>query len=99
MVLTTDNTRTHVSMEMMMLATIRRLVDEQGRLTGSAATLHEDADLYASGLTSFAAVQLMLALEETFDVEFPERMLNRRSFASIAAIASCIAELKPEEVA
>jgi acyl carrier protein len=86
-------------MEMKMLDTIRRLVEEQGRLSVAADTLRDDADLYASGLTSFAAVQLMLALEESFDVEFPERMLNRRSFASIAAIASCIAELKPEEVA
>jgi acyl carrier protein len=99
MVTTNDNTRTQVSMEMMMLETIRRLVEEQGRLTTSVATLRDDADLYASGLTSFAAVQLMLAIEETFDVEFPERMLNRRSFASMAAIASCLAELKPEEVA
>lgn len=93
------NRSKHVSMEMMMLETIRRLVDEQGRLTASAVTLRDNDDLYASGLTSFAAVQLMLALEETFDIEFPERMLNRRSFASIGAIASCIAELKPEEVA
>jgi acyl carrier protein len=88
-----------MTMEKKMLDTIRRLVEEQGRLSIAADKLRDDADLYASGLTSFAAVQLMLSLEEEFDVEFPERMLNRRSFASIAAIASCIAELKPEEVA
>jgi acyl carrier protein len=81
-------------MEMMMLDTIRRLVDEQGRLSVTAETIGDEADLYATGLTSFAAVQLMLALEETFDVEFPDRMLNRRSFASIAAIAGCLHELK-----
>lgn len=82
-----------------MLDTIRRLVEEQGRLAVPAATLDDNADLYASGLTSFAAVQLMLALEEAFDTEFPDRMLNRKSFASIAAIAACVRELKPEEVA
>lgn len=82
-----------------MLDTIRRLVDEQGRLPVGAAALDDDADLYASGLTSFAAVQLMLALEEAFDIEFPDRMLNRKSFASIAAIAGCLRELKTEEVA
>jgi acyl carrier protein len=86
-------------MEMMMLDAIRRLVDEQGRLSVAAATLEDDADLYACGLTSFAAVQLMLALEETFDVEFPDRMLNRRSFSSIAAIASCLRELQPQKAA
>lgn len=82
-----------------MLETIRRLVDEQGRLAVTTAPLDDNADLYASGLTSFAAVQLMLALEEAFDVEFPDRMLNRKSFASITAIADCLRELKPEEVA
>jgi len=38
-------------------------------------------------------VNLMLALEEHFNVEFSERMLQRRSFASIASIRVCIAEL------
>ena len=35
----------------------------------------------------------MLALEERFEVEFPERMLRRRTFASIAAIRRCLLEL------
>ncbi|MBU3887760.1 MULTISPECIES: acyl carrier protein [Methylosinus] len=82
-----------------MLDTIRRLVDEQGRLSKAATAIGDDADLYAAGLTSFAAVQLMLALEETFDVEFPDHMLNRRSFSSISAIAGCLHELKGEEAA
>ena len=72
---------------------IYRLLAEHGRLPVAAETIAADQDLYAAGLTSFAAVQLMLALEEEFDVEFPERMLNRRSFASIDAITACVAEL------
>jgi len=72
---------------------IYRLLTEHGRLPVAAETVAADQDLYAAGLTSFAAVQLMLALEEEFDVEFPERMLNRRSFASVDAIAACVAEL------
>jgi len=35
----------------------------------------------------------MLALEEHFQIEFPERMLHRRTFASIAAIRSSVDEL------
>ena len=70
-----------------MLDTIRELLAEHGRLPVDAATLREGQDLYAAGLTSFAAVQLMLALEDRFEIEFPESMLNRRSFASIDAIA------------
>lgn len=79
-----------------MLQTIRTLIAEHGRLPVDVGTLSNTQDLYAAGLTSFAAVQLMLALEDTFDMEFPETMLNRRSFASIDAIASCIHQLVPE---
>lgn len=44
-------------------------------------------------MTSHASVNLMLALEDAFDVEFPERLLRRRTFESIAAIASALDEL------
>ena len=76
-----------------MLELIRELIAEHGRLPVAVATLSDDQDLYAVGLTSFAAVQLMLAIEERFDIEFPEAMLNRRSFASVDAIAGCLHEL------
>ena len=79
-----------------MLQIIRTLIAENGRLPAPVETLSNGQDLYAAGLTSFAAVQLMLALEDRFDVEFPEQMLNRRSFASIEAIAGCIHQLVPE---
>lgn len=79
-----------------MLQTIRTLIADHGRLPVAVDTLSSDQDLYSAGLTSFAAVQLMLALEDRFDVEFPEQMLNRRSFASIDAIAGCIHQLVPE---
>ena len=76
-----------------MIEIIRGLIAEHGRLPLPIAALRDDQDLYAVGLTSFAAVQLMLGLEDSFDVEFPEHMLNRRSFASVDAIAGCIAQL------
>jgi acyl carrier protein len=78
--------------------TIRKLIDDHGRLSVPASSLTDEQDLYETGLTSFAAVQLMLGLEDAFDIEFPERMLNRRSFASIASIASCISELTDSEL-
>jgi acyl carrier protein len=36
---------------------------------------------------------LMLALEDTFDIEFPENLLNRKSFASISAITAAVGSL------
>lgn len=76
-----------------MIEAIRELIADHGRMPVPAQSLGETQDLYAAGLTSFAAVQLMLALEDRFEIEFPETMLNRRSFASIAAIKSCVEEL------
>ncbi len=76
-----------------MIEIIRGLIAEHGRLPLPIAALRNDQDLYAVGLTSFAAVQLMLAIEDSLDVEFPEHMLNRRSFASVDAIAGCIGQL------
>lgn len=78
-----------------MIETIRRLLQEHGRLHAPVQALSQDADLYDAGLTPFAAIRTMLALEEAFDVEFPVTMLNRRSFASINAIAACLREMSP----
>jgi acyl carrier protein len=78
---------------------VRDLLASHGGLSGDVADLAADADLYAAGLSSFASVQLMLALEDAFDVEFPDRMLNRRSFQTIAAIEACVAELTADRKA
>ncbi len=82
-----------------MFEKIRELIAEFGRLPVDVTKLADDADLYTAGLTSFASVQLMLGIEEAFDIEFPERMLNRRSFASIKAIAESVSELTSGKVA
>ena len=72
---------------------IRRIVGEHGRLSLDIAQLRSDASLYQAGLTSHASVNLMLAIEESFGIEFPERMLRRRTFESVASIADAVAEL------
>lgn len=73
---------------------IRAILAKEGKLAVDAATLGDDDDLYAAGLTSFASVQLMLALEDGFDVEFSEKMLGRRTFQSISSIAAALTELQ-----
>ncbi|NEJ70050.1 acyl carrier protein [Rhizobium phaseoli] len=70
--------------------TIRDLVAKYGKLPAAIDQVADDADLYAAGLTSFASVQLMLGIEEAFDIEFPDNLLNRKSFASISAIARTV---------
>lgn len=82
-----------------MTTKIRELLAKHGALPVPVETLEDTADLYEAGLSSFASVQLMLALEDAFDVEFPETLLNRKSFASIAAIRDALASLTEEPVA
>jgi acyl carrier protein len=72
---------------------IRRVLTQHARLPVEVDTLADDADLFASGMTSHASVNLMLALEDAFDLEFPDRMLTRSVFESIAAIDAAIEEL------
>ncbi|WP_256379136.1 acyl carrier protein [Azospirillum sp. TSH100] len=73
-----------------MIAGIRSVLAECGGLAVDAGTLALHDDLYAAGLTSHGCVGLMLGLEEQFDVEFPEKLLNRRTFESIAAIRDAV---------
>lgn len=72
---------------------IRGVVRDHARLAVDVDTLGDDADLFAAGMTSHASVNLMLALEDAFDIEFPDRMLTRGVFDSVSAIAAAIAEL------
>jgi acyl carrier protein len=50
----------------------------------------EQADLYELGLTSHASVDVMLALEEEFDIEFPDEVLKKSTFESVHNIAQVI---------
>ncbi len=72
---------------------VRAVLAKHGRLSVPVDRLEDSADLYKAGLTSLATVGLMLALEEQFDVEFPDNMLSRKTFGSIEAILEAIARL------
>ncbi|HEX2585871.1 MAG TPA: acyl carrier protein [Steroidobacteraceae bacterium] len=69
---------------------VRSVLKQHAKLTVDAAGLADNDDLYAVGLSSFSTVQLMLALEEEFNIEIPDKMLNRRSFESVAAITGVV---------
>jgi acyl carrier protein len=73
---------------------IRKLIAEHARLAVDVSTLSDDASLYEAGMTSHATVNLMLALEGGFDVEFPDSMLKRSVFESVATIGAALGELQ-----
>ena len=72
---------------------VREIVKEHGRLAVDVETLADDASLYEAGMTSHASVNVMLALEDAFDVEFPDEMLKRSVFESVSSIAAALRRL------
>ena len=62
---------------------------------GALAMTHlGDADsLYDAGMNSHASVNLMLALERDLDIEFPNRLLTRSVFFSIASITAAVEQV------
>jgi acyl carrier protein len=79
---------------MTMDETIRTVLAEHGKLAVDASAVDEQTDLFASGMTSHASVNVMLALEDAFDIEFSEKMLKKSTFESIAAIRAGIVEMQ-----
>jgi len=74
-------------------ATIRGVLDAHGQLPVAATSLRDGDDLYQRGLTSHASVNVMLALEDAFDVEFPDDLLRRDTFRSVEAIRGALSSL------
>jgi len=75
---------------------IRTIIKDHGRLPVDVSELSASDDLYQAGMTSHASVNVMLALEDHFDVEFPDHMLTRSVFESIASIETALNELRAE---
>ena len=76
------------------IETIRRILKDHGRLSKDIGSLGPETDLYEAGMTSHASVNVMLALEGEFNIEFPDHMLKRSVFESMAAISAAVGELQ-----
>lgn len=73
---------------------IRRVLRDHARLPVDIESLDDQADLFRAGMGSHASVNVMLALEDAFDIEFPDSMLKRSMFESVAGIDAAIQELQ-----
>lgn len=70
---------------------VRRALSDHGHLVVDAWEVAPSADLYALGLTSHATVNVMLAVENDLDAEFPDHVLNRATFGSVESIVAAAA--------
>lgn len=67
---------------------IRRILADHGGLVVPVTSLDDDDDLFAAGLTSFAVVNVLLALEDELEVEVPEDLLRKSTFRTVSSMAS-----------
>jgi len=72
---------------------IRDILTKHARLPQDVSQLSLTDDLYDNGLTSLSTVNIMLAIEDAFDIEFPDSKLNRKTFSSIESLLETITEL------
>jgi len=72
---------------------IREVLRDHARLSKAVDQIDLTTDLYQAGMTSHASVNVMLALEGAFDIEFADHMLKRSVFTSVASIRDAVAEL------
>lgn len=72
---------------------IRSILSEYAHLPVDVSKLDDNDDLYQAGMTSHSSVNVMLALEDDFEVEFPESMLTKGTFESVAAIRTALGDL------
>jgi acyl carrier protein len=76
---------------------ILKIVKDNAGLGAGFENIDSSTDLYRAGMTSYASVVLMIALENEFGLEFPDGMLSRSVFESIDAIANAIESLQQVE--
>ena len=76
--------------------TVRTILAEHSKLAVDLGSLRNSSDLYEAGLTSLTTVNVMLAIEDHFDVEFEDSMLSRATFQSVDALVEAVAELLDE---
>lgn len=69
---------------------IRVILARHGTLARTIDRLSDDDCLFDNGLDSFGAVQVMMDLEDHFDIEFPELLLTRESFSTVRAIRDLV---------
>ena len=74
---------------------IRDILHQHGHLASKPCSVSNNDNLYDSGMTSHATIHVMLALEEAFDLEFPDDLLSRGTFESIDSISAAIVRLDP----
>lgn len=69
---------------------VRDVLTRVGRLSVDATTVEPDTDLFDVGMNSHASVNVMVELEDALEIEFPDAMLRRSTFTTVANIVDAL---------
>ncbi len=82
-----------------MESVVRQILDSRGDCAVPVAQLTLTANLFDAGLSSFGAVEVMVGLEDHFGSSFPDHLLRRETFSTIAALIGAAEELHRHSLA
>lgn len=71
-------------------AEVRNIVIREAQLSMDAQQISDTLSLDDAGITSLARMNIILALEDRFQITFPDEIMTRNNFASIAAISKTV---------
>lgn len=78
---------------------IAEIVAKYGNLQVAASEIQHDGDLFAMGMSSYSAVQIMMAVEDRYDLRFRDELLKKEYFSSVSRLAATVALAQAESSA
>ena len=78
---------------------LRELIATHGKLLVDIDDLDDNSSLFDAGLTSLSTVNLMLAIEDQFDIVFTDDSLTRDTFKSVASLLGVVRGLRDADAA
>lgn len=72
------------------MAEIRSIVIGEAQLPIDAQQISDTMDLDAAGITSLGRMNVILALEDRYQITFPDEMMTRKNFSSITAVSKTV---------
>ena len=76
---------------------VRGVLSARAKIDVDIHSISAADSLYDAGMTSHATVKVMLGLEDRFDVEFPDELLQRSVFDRIESIVNAIEKLLTDQ--
>jgi acyl carrier protein len=73
---------------------IRDILANPGMLGSLAHDLSLTANLWDAGMDSVRCVNLLMEIEERWDIEFPGQMVTWEAFSSIGSIVAAVSPLR-----